>query len=189
MPHPERDPDTGRFVRTGDLDRYPQWMNLPSLVETTGGTFRQDAGTNTPVVRQSSKVMEILGVQWEIDFSGLQGIAADLQGQVIGEISTRVQTGIVGIENRDTIDGQKIEFSFAFPEATESGCAAIGLNQSFWHGFSQGGHGFLTAAPTFFLGVLGFTGASQSRVRTRILYRLVQVSAAELIGLLTELTS
>lgn len=179
-----RDPSTGRFVRGKQLDQYPQWLQLPRITESAAGTFAEGVQTQSPVIPQSNKVMEILGVQFEMDSSGVQAVSADLQADMMYQITSSSQSEIISFEDPALIDKVKQELAIIRNDAT--GVGMVSEQSSIWHNFATAGHGPLTAARKFFLGVRGNSALAAIGFDARILYRLVQVTEAELLGLIQE---
>jgi len=166
-------------------DRYPQWLNLADAVEDTAGTFKE-VETRSVVDLSAGQVMEILKIQneWKARTMGQQANAEFTRS---AQISTKTQTAIQTLAQPEIIDKFSDGSNISYAEATETGAAGNDENQIEIHDFSSGdGHGFLTATKSFFLGVQGKATFSVMRSSCRILYRLVKVSSAELIGLVQE---
>mgnify|MGYP001454210536 CR=1 FL=1 len=171
-------------------DEYPQWMTMPVVTESAVGTYTTES-KQTPVVRESSKVMEILAVEWELDDASHVSIGAasgDEKFQSRAQLTTDEKADIGSMATKGLIDKFGKETHSQFAEADETGGAGFSSVDTVLHNFAQGGKGFLTAAETFHLGVKGNSGENAViGVSCRILYRLVKVSAEELLGLLTSL--
>lgn len=187
MPHGGRDPTTGRFTSTRNLDIYPQWLKIPKVNESAAGVYTEGPGVPTGVSRANGIVMEVLGVQWKTNVSGLQALGADLQAQADAQLTTSTQSAIIldDIGDKAIVDTVKWEYAFQF---TTSGSAMIFEPVVVWHDFASSGHGPLTAAEEFFLGMIGSGSLTVQAQSARVLYRLVKVGSSELIGMIAQLT-
>lgn len=179
-----RDPRTGRFVRGGQLDLYPQWMQLPLVIEAAAGTFIESPASPTPVNSATNLVMEILGVEWLMDVSGAQALAADQQTNWDAQITTSTQTGMLSFASAALLDRAKLDMAVIRNDATGVGMMII--DAVVWHDFATSGHGPITAARNFFIAAQSSTNVAPMQVSARILHRLVRVSSEELLGLLQE---
>lgn len=174
----------GRFVRGGQLDQYPQWLQLPNVIETAAGTFTQSVATQSPVIPASNVVMEILAVEWNLDHSGVQALSADQQANLEAQITSSSQIGMITFNDPALIDRAKDELAVIRNDAT--GVSVSVMDAIKLHDFGSSGHGFLTAARQFFIANLSSTNLSPLQASARILYRLVKVTEAELLGLIQE---
>lgn len=174
----------GRFISGGQLDKYPQWLQLPRVVEEAAGTFFEGVQTQSPVIPSSNVVMEILGILWEVDTSGLQAVSADLQADLNYQITTSSQTAVISVSDPACVNRVKLEFAAIRNDAT--GVAMQMEDTVIWHDWASSGHGPLTAARKFFLGIRGNSAISAISFEARMLYRLVKVTEAELLGLIQE---
>ena len=73
-----------------------------------------------------------------------------------------------------------------YAEATESGGGATSQDMMHTEDFAQGGRGFLIATDNIRLWIISSGESATNTVYGRILYRIVKVSAEELIGLVSQ---
>lgn len=160
-------------------------MEIAKIFETTAGTFIEGSGAPTGLSRRENFVMEVLGVQWIVNIGGIQALTADQQGQLHAQLTSSSQTSILGPDtwNSAIIDQIKFEIAFVF---TTSGAALIVEEVTIFHDFASSGHGPLTAAGKFFLGLQGTAGLTVFAASCRVLHRFVEVNDKELLGLLAE---
>lgn len=170
-------------------DVHPQWFNINVAKEAVLETL-VEVETPMPVRIGQRQVMEILGVLWNIN-AGLDGnasIAVTLQFQA--QLTKRS----AGITSFDLVPKNNIIDWVGFRETqtivTSGGARAV-REQTIWHDFAAGGRGPLLASQSIFLQVLTTTDQPAQPTQlgsasVRILYKLVQVTAEELIGLVQE---
>lgn len=175
----------GRFIAGQPVDTYPQWFRPNTVIESSAGAYTESSQAVTPVNRQTNQVMEILLVQWDIDFSGHQGPGADQQVNIDASLITQEgQASTLPVDDSRCIDHIKFEYAVI---VITTGVGLSVTETTIIHDFASSGHGFLTAAPLFFLSVDSDSNLAAHRARCRVLYRLVTVSDTELIGMLTDI--
>jgi len=168
-------------------DNYPQWFNMSS-VTANGSTFATQE-TVTPVRRQESFVMEILAVQWRVPWRNIDSVGAtspDTERSIQAMITTTQQTAIISIANATVIDREDKQLETQFAEATETGGAGVAAPTITLNDFATSGRGFLSAANVMHLAVDSNDSSYADNIDARILYRLVRVSSAELIGIIEQ---
>lgn len=195
----DRDPVTGKFVSNGrQLDIYPQWLTLNTAPDAGAGAYGQGAETRTPVVSSEVSsnplVMEIL----EFEFQAADD--ASIQVGARSEDTLYVLRGGVrsnsGTARPNTGDGASLQYHdqekvIAAMEATETGAAGLIVsNMSRYPQNDGAGHGILFAGKSLFLWTQSTNiGHGAVVFRGRILYRLVQVSIQEYIGMISQFLS
>lgn len=153
-------------------DKHPQFVR-GLVTEDTASTFKQ--GTmNLPQLTEAGFVVEILKIFWEIPTT------------ISGAVNDGVQIAVY--ENSDNAIPNISEAGVwlvdrqAFPLTTE-GAPTI-RHQGAKDFTDGGGNGVLTARKQLFIAVLGVSQAALSALAIQIEYRLVKVSAAELLGMM-----
>ncbi len=175
----------GRFIR-GGKDQFPQWLNLNTVVEASAGT-QVEVETIVPVRISDRQVMEVLLVHWDASAGNFTTIDADRAVSTRFTITKRTKgTATTVLDDPDVIDAVIIAKELQFAEATETGGGMSQIENTIIHDFSSSGHGFLVAAQSIFMSVRGDAAVAAARSRARILYKLVTVSAEELIGLVSQ---
>jgi len=180
----KRSKTTGRFVSGGQLDQYPQWLQLPNTIEAVVGTFVQSVAIQSPVIPSSNLVMETLGVEWDMNFSGIQALGADQQANLSAQITTSSKTAMLNFSDPSILDTCKFELAVIRNDAT--GVTVHVQETIIWHSFADSGHGPLTAARQFFIAVQSSTNLAPLAVSARILYRVVEIGTDEMLGLIQE---
>lgn len=169
-------------------DTYPQWFNLNRAKEPAVETLNE-VETAMPVRIGERQVMEILGVMWNV-VGGPPASVGDLVHLIEAQLTKRsigTVTGFDLVPRNNIIDwvGWYTVFSL-----TTSGQAAVQREMTVWHDFAAGGRGPLLASQSIFLQVHTVEdlspGSEVAAASVRILYKLVTVSAEELIGLVQE---
>lgn len=169
-------------------DVHPQWFNLNLAKEEVLETLIE-VETPLPIRVSDRQVMEILGVMWNINAGQQPGVAVDHGAQFQAQITKRSigTSGIDLIPRNNIIDWVGFREIFAL---VTSGAAFSMREQTIWHDFGSSGKGPLLASQSIFLQVVSTTdinGTMQlGSASVRVLYKLVEVSAMELIGLVQE---
>lgn len=172
---------------TRRVDVYPQWLNLTRAAEATAGTF-VETETQMPVQLQHREVIEVLAVQWRLNGGGVgaSGLAADLNAALQGQITKVTKASMANLPDSTVVDSIQIQAQFAYAEATETGAVQQTEHRVVLHNFANAGHGFLVASQSLFCAAQGSATLAKVQVGARILYRIVTVSAEELLGLVRE---
>lgn len=167
-------------------DIYPQYMRMPRVSETTGGTAVESVAIPTPVEQSSGKVMELLWVDFEMDGGSLQTRDQDSVMERELQITHRSQgTTLIDFSNSALIAKYKDEATIAFPESTETGGAGYALVDTYQFNMQDAkGNGVLFAGVELFILVRGAVGATVLAGSARIAYRLITLSAIEAIGII-----
>lgn len=171
-------------------DIHPQWFNLNRAKEAALETL-VEVETPMPIRISDRQVMEILGIMWLIKGSLPPSSGLDTASNIHSQLTKR-SIGTAGIDlipRNNIIDWVSFETNFSLVGA--AGTSYNGPRQNVvWHDFSSSGRGFLLASQSIFLQVVTASdvdGASElAAASVRILYKLVEVSAQELIGLVQE---
>lgn len=170
-------------------DIYPQWFNLNRAQEAVLET-PNEVETQMPIRISDRQVMEILGIMWHIKGSLPGNLAIDATSTVHAQLTKRpiAPANIDLIPRNNIIDWVSFETNFSL---ITSGAGYNGPRENvIWHDFSSSGRGFLLASQSIHLLVVTITDADGASERAaasvRILYKLVEVSAQELIGLVRE---
>lgn len=167
-------------------DVHPQWFNLNIATEEVLETLKE-VETPLPVRIGERQVMEILGVMWNINGGVQATVGVDKESQVQAQITKRSQATIDLVPRNNIIDW--VGFRETFNVVT-SGVSYSMREQTIWHDFASSGKGPLLASQSIFTQVKSTTdvaaGMQLATAAVRILYKLVQVSAEELIGLVQE---
>lgn len=167
-------------------DVFPQWFNLNIAKEAVLETL-VEVETAMPVRIGERQVMEILGILWNINAGG-----APAPQEKTVQFQAQLTKRAAGITSFDLVPKNNIIDWVGFREIhqfTTSGAGQMVREQVIWHDFASGGHGFLLASQSIFLQVVTTIDAGAAQLGSasvRMLYKLVQVSAEELIGLVQE---
>lgn len=159
-------------------DKKPQLFHMnPSGQQSAVNTYAE-AGTNTPVAisPDHSYVMEILKIKFVFDGS-LDTNLATVQVQ----LTKRSQSGLIYPNNPDLIASVRRSLTLTTSGASElKESDEIDLTDS-------GGNGYLFAGRELFLGVnTDNQTTAKMNAYCMVLYRLIPVTAAELVGIATE---
>lgn len=166
------------------VDKYPQWLNIGSLAESAANTYTE-VEVQAPARLSAFEVLEILGVEFRMNPGGTVA-DADEDAVLIFQVTETTQTGNVNMNNPDLISQVKQQLRQEAFEATETGGAGWAIDQTMYVDYAAGGNGFLSAAQSLFLGIQGTGHAAISSCSARLLYKIVKVSANELIGLVSQ---
>lgn len=167
-------------------DKFPQWLNLTSVTESAAAVFTQSQ-TAMPVRISALEVMEILAVEYEITGGLFASLDADVTNVVQAQITEDSQSAMIALNNSNVIDKVRLIENIIFSESTETGGAGFSTIRTILHNFAPNGKGFLYAGQSMFVGVDQFSGnPTVMTANIRILYRLVKVTANELIGLVRQ---
>ncbi len=164
----------------GIVDKHPQWGMHTRLTETAANTFSQ-VSANTPVVHSLQNgralVMEILRLSCTAATTTIGGDA----DEVNGSISERSRATVGQDSDSDTL----AHFSSGIHRFTTSGATkSLRALQSNSKDHTDGaGNGSLFAEREMFFQSLGVSQAAATVLDFKILYRLVEVSAVELLGI------
>ena len=167
---------------------FPSWLNLNTALEAAAGTA-VEVETTLPVRIGESQVVEILAVQWDIIIGSPAGNTADLVADVIASLSKRSSgstPAVVELSDPDCIDRVTIRQAIIALEATETGAGGLSQKLTIYHNFAHGDKGFLVAANSLFLAIDGLSTLAVSQAFCRVLFRLVKVSAQDLLGLVSQ---
>ena len=168
-------------------DVKPQWLRL-GIPTLSAGNYAESE-TRTPVVAGGKLVMEILKIQYDLptpDMSSAGASSADELAQHDVHLSSKSETVIQNFIENTVIDKARTKVMSQFAEATETGGAGFVVEEIVVHDLTDGrGNGVLYAAQAIFLGSLT-SGITTVSPRVRILYRLVKVSADELLGIIAD---
>lgn len=171
------------------VDKYPQFMRLSRATEAVAGTA-VETETQTPVRRSESLVMEILMAEFEFSGGGCGDTDADVAIEEKASITTRTSgstPAVARLNDSSLISLAKIRYNVEYGEATETGGGGWSENRITRNDYSSSGYGFLCAANSLFLQVDGSTSCEGVLAAdARILYRLVKVTANELVGLVEQ---
>ena len=163
-------------------DKFPQWLNLTSVTESAAATFTQSE-TTMPITIDR-QVMVIEKIQYEITGGLFASLDADNTNVVQAQITEDSQTAMISLNNNNVVDKVRINESIVFAESTETGGAGLSTQRVILHDF---GKGFLYAGAKMFVGVDQFSGApTVMTANIRILWRIVTVTEAELLGLVRQ---
>lgn len=170
-------------------DVYPQWFNLNRAQEPTIETL-DEAETPMPIRISDRQVMEVLGIMWHIKGSLPATAGVDVTSTVHSQLTKRsiLPGGIDLIPRNNIIDWVSFETNLS---VITSGAGYNGPRDNvIWHDFSSSGRGPLLASQSVFLQVVTIEdvalGSERAAASVRMLYKLVEVSAEELIGLVQE---
>lgn len=169
------------------IDKYPQWLNLTGIA-ANGETYAESE-TTLPIRISDRQVMEVLAVEFDHQqdpFASPATTDPDTQQKHSLQITTRSKTVILGINEPDLIDKSIVNQESQYSEVTEAGGAGMSSENVVLHDFAGSGKGFLVASQSLFLGIDTTTAANSRTSDARILYRLVKVTAEELIGLVQQ---
>ena len=167
-------------------DKFPQWLNLTSVTESASAVYTQSE-TQMPVRIGALEVMEILAIEFEITGGLFVSIDQDLTNVLQAQITRNSQTAMIALNDSDIVDKVRYVESLMYAESTETGGAGFSSERVTLHDFGLGGKGFLFAGQQMFVGVDQFSGTpTVSTCNARILYRLVKVTANELVGLVRQ---
>jgi len=167
------------------IDTYPQWLNMTPVSEAAAGTFIEQQ-TVMPVRIDNRQVLEILGVETEISGGSQSAVDADTEVEIVIQLTKRTQTARVALQDPDIVHLRSQLVAQQYAEATETGGGPYSYSKTRYTDYASGGKGFLVAAQSLFLGVVGSATIAVVTARCRFLYRLVKVSAEELIGLVQQ---
>lgn len=168
------------------VDKFPQWLNLTSAVQTSATGFIESE-TAMPVRIQALEVMEILAIEYEFSGGSMQSVDAEFSNALIANIYENSRTANIALNDSRCVDKAIIVLSMVTPESTETGAAGYAYENIILHDFAKGGKGFLYAGQSMFVGVdQDALAVSLLTVAARVLYRLVKVTANELIGLVRQ---
>lgn len=168
------------------MGKNPQWLNLSAA--TTGGTdVYGEAETQTPNrVGPANTVMEILKIQYQLP-APVAGEDADKRYQRFAHVARSSQSAVLDLNARECVDRVQTIGVQAFAEATETGGAGWHEENVITHDLSDGnGNGVLYGGSSIFLGFDTGDWNAASTLYARILYRMVKVTAAELLGIVQE---
>lgn len=166
-------------------ERHPQWLNLTSVVESAINTFTESE-TKIPARIGARQVIEVLAIEFEF------AQPVELSPQVIGEtnhsiqMTTRTKDAPIRINDKDLISKWKPSTSVDYAEATETGGAAVSQEQTKHFDYAAGAGGFLVGSTSIFLGIQSNGESAVVTGYARMLYKLVTVSAEELLGLVSQ---
>lgn len=170
------------------IDKFPQWLNLTEAKEVVAGTAIESS-TNTPSTPETATIMEILGVEHSLLGGDIIGIltskSVNIRGSISGK-SSGATPAIVEIDDPDCLSVETITVAQTAFEATETGAAGSAARRTIFTDYAAGGKGFLYAGKTIYSQVDGSVSASVVTHKCRVLYRLVKVTATELVGLLAQ---
>lgn len=167
------------------MDVNPQWMSM-SVTETAANTFTQSS-ENAPTVQDigngKALVMEILKARVDIqDPDSVDGktnlVSLQLTSQSKSDTVSAtdadliVRQAITALNQTETTDDKVI-----FPPRRR--VETIDLTDG-------AGHGVLFAGKTLFLGIKGSENSAAKSGNIRLLYRLKEVGAVELLGILQQ---
>ena len=169
------------------VDKYPQWMNLTPIA--VNGTTFAESQTNTNI--PDGKVIEVLKLQYQITLpteASAGAASGDFANQLTINVNKRTQDAMQVLTHQQTIDLVRYVNEVVYGLATEDGGAQVANGeQTVIHDLTDGnGRGPLMAPDAVFLGVQGSNGNMTQTQRARILYRIVTVSALELIQILKQ---
>lgn len=169
-------------------DVHPQWFNLNRAQESAVETLNE-AETPLPIRISDRQVMEILGIMWLIKGTAPGALAADHTSTRHAQLTKRsIGTAAIDLIPRNNIIDW-VEFESNFSIVT-TGAGYNNRENTVWHDFAGSGNGPLLASQSIFLQVVTIEdttpGSERAAASVRILYRLVEVSAQELIGLVQE---
>lgn len=169
-------------------DVHPQWFNVNLAKESVLETL-VEVETPLPIRVSERQVMEILGVMWNINAGQQPGIAVDHGAQFQAQLTKRA----IGATSFDLVPRNNIIDWVGFRETfilVTSGATISMREQTIWHDFASSGKGPLLGSQSIFLQVVSTSDINGSMqlgsASVRILYKLVEVTATELIGLVQE---
>ncbi len=157
---------------------------MTPAVETSINTFIETE-TQMPVRISDRQVIEVLGVETHVN-SVLGSGDLDEQFGVELAITKTTQTAVQVLSNSNMVHRRFAGGFMEFAEATETGGGPGMIELTQFVDYAKSGKGFLVAANALFLGIIGVAQNNTRRVDARILYRIVTVSAEELIGLVSQ---
>lgn len=170
----------------GAADKFPQWLNLTTTIQTVATDYKESE-TKVPVRIQALEVMEILGVEYEIVGAAMNGKDADFTNNILMHLASDSRSTIIDLTSSKCLDKHGQIVSGQAMEVTETGAAGYAYKSIVWHSFAAGGKGFLYGQDQIFLGIDQDTIAQNLlTVRARVLYRLVKVTATELVGIVKQ---
>lgn len=166
---------------TQRFDQHPQFLH--GYVEESAANTYTQTEISTPVVITSAGkaiVMEILKLFVQIESPEP---LVNSNGQVEVQITKNSESAMLGNSSARTIFFQKLR------QQHLTAAAAVSSNWQEMVIFdyqSADGFGYLYGKSTMYLSIKGTSQTSVKDVRLKILYRLLEVSAEELIGIIGE---
>lgn len=176
----------------GRLDKNPQWLNMVDDVAIT--TTYRNTQTATPIPRfgtsskSTSRIIEILKAWFIIENADIEVNAVD--NNFVVALRTRpYQDGVAATraDNRELL-GEPATLTGWYFENQSVLAGASGLSVRYQDLTKQidlqsaDGHGLLVATDSIFLTTARVTGAAPTQCSCRLLYRFVDVSLQEYIG-------
>lgn len=171
------------------LDEKPQFLNLNTAQETVLNTYRE-VPTSTPVVTVSGSnkaiVMEVLKIFYNHSTPEIINVLRTSIAMTVAtrSFSTLQQISSPGVLAR--IDSEIEVFDSAATDATVVVQYYKGSAEHVVDLTDGAGNGILVASKNLYLGVKGNQRTVLAQALGKILYRLVEVSAAELVGIIAE---
>jgi len=161
---------------------------MPGITEASAGTGVTSSAVRTPVQTESRLVMEVLYVRSWLAGGNPGGVDADHAGTRRSTLTTKDPNGVIGFpSDASVIDLFLGDLNQQFAESTETGGAGSAITGYQYTPLHDGnGKGQLVAATEFFQTVDGQVSQSVLRADHRVGYRLVRVSAEELLGLIAQ---
>lgn len=161
---------SGQFASAKDLK--PQILRI-SVVSAVQDAF-SEAEVATPTIAEAGFVMEILRVTYTVNMTGHLGYAAN--DIVFGALYDRSTDAIPELSDSGVLISDSVQ------------CMGLGVISDLRTvDFMDGdGNGLLYAKKSIFAGTDSVTASYPAEFHAAILYRLVEVTPAELIGLLAD---
>lgn len=164
-------------------DVQPQWLSLGSVTETAANTFTQGS-CDTPIVMQlgngKAMVMELLKIQVLVT---PPSILAATQCTVNWYVASKSMSSSPLLSEPSLI---------AFDQEMVVGQAAITPGAPHFQVMKTydlqdaNGRGIICGSRHLYMGILGANNGAAKNIQGRILYRLIEVNAQELIGIISD---
>lgn len=170
------------------MDKHPQFLNIRAT-ESAPNTYTSRS-VRTPVVRgfgisgEKAIVMEILKIFMNCAMSD---IVNDTVTAVNIQLTKHVQTAILNVDDPEII-AMRTKTTYCYDTGTTD-ATIVTSDPGEWleWDLSDGqGNGWLFAYEEIHLGVHSLLNANVKEGGAKILYRMVEVTASELLGLLGE---
>lgn len=155
-------------------DRHPQFLR-GRVAESAPNTLTE-VELATPNLTEAGFVMEILKIFWDLDLSVMDGASADGLKFAIYETS---RTALPFYSDSGTIF-----IHHTFQQLTSSG-TNIYYKSGMMDYTDGAGNGLLIGRKKIILAITGISQTAGKTVNFAILYRLVKISPAELVGLIS----
>lgn len=166
-------------------DEHPQQLVI-SVTESTVNTWTV-AEVSTPILQNvgdnTAIVMEILGVDFTLNPPDVINVTdTSIRAFLLHQTKASEPT----LTDSDVIHRQVRRSAVIDTAATDATVVIINEADTRYVPLSSGGKGILHARKSIYLGIVGSNNSAAKEAVARILYRLVTVSAQELVGMLAD---